>query len=187
MQGAWTTDPMAEHGHLDGREACPFLPPARTVLRPRDVSAARKAGGANAYLAALECAQSLWLQGLPAQAILQLNHAMAHDLAAGDLQWPMPYQALVWILTRRHEDGFLGNPVRHFQHLATRMGSPGKRLRTARAWVCFHLAESVLPADAFPRDQRQIENERLAIPDASTCTRALPSPEEQKLVQLLLS
>jgi len=118
------------------------------------------------YLAALTCAQSLWLQGKPAQALLQLNHALSVSLQAEDpalLQWPLPYQALVWIFTRRHEDGFMGNPVRHYQHLATRMSGPNKELRSWRAWACFHLAESVLPEDEFPRDERQIQNEDLEI------------------------
>ena len=33
------------------------------------------------YLAALSCAQSLWLQGKPAQALLQLNHALGVEIA----------------------------------------------------------------------------------------------------------
>ncbi len=79
-------------------------------------------------------------------------------------QWPLPYQAKVWIYTRRHEEGFIGNPVRHYQHLASRMSGPNKELRAWRAWACFHLAQSILPADEFPVDQRQIEKEQLEIP-----------------------
>ncbi len=154
--------------HIAGREACPFLPHAKTILTPSDSRQARESGDPSCYyLAALTCAQSLWLQGKPAQALLQLNHALGVTLAPDDItlnQWPLPYQAKVWILTRRHEEGFMGNPVRHYQHLASRISGPNKELRAWRAWACFHLAQGILPADEFPIDQRQIEKERLEIP-----------------------
>lgn len=178
---------MKTHHHIPDREPCPFLPPAEMVVRPSEISETRRRGGKDAYTAALSCAQSLWLQGLPAQALLQLNHAMSHQLSDADLPWPIPYQALVWILTRRHEQGFLGNPVRHFQHLATRMSGPNKELRITRAWVCFHLAESVLPTDEFPRDDRQIKKENLTIPGIGAVISTLPPGEEKQIVQRLLS
>ena len=160
---------MSSRQHIKGREACPFLPHAQQALGPSYSRSARASTDQGAYyLAALTCAQSLWLQGKPAQALLQLNHALAVDLAADSealAQWPLPYQAIVWILTRRHEEGFLGNPVRHYQHLASRMSGPNKELRIWRAWACFHLAESVLPEDEFPRDLRQINKESVLIPD----------------------
>ena len=177
---------MEKPAHIPKREPCPFLPPTEQVIRPSEISAVRKEGGADAYTAALTCAQSLWLQGLPAQALLQLNHAMSHDIPPSELPWPIPYQALLWILTRRHEDGFLGNPVRHFQHLATRMSGANKELRTSRAWVCFHLAESVLPAKEFPRDSRQIEKENLNIPSLDQVLTTLTSREEMVIIQRLL-
>ncbi|HCI91667.1 MAG TPA: hypothetical protein DHV60_03830, partial [Verrucomicrobiales bacterium] len=43
----------------------------------------------------------------------------------------------------------------------------------ARAWVCFHLAERVLPSEKFPRDQRQIEKEELQIPEVNTLFQEL--------------
>lgn len=183
---------MGNNHHLLDKEPCPYLPPTDAVIRPSDIRAIRKNGGIDAYLAALTCAQSLWLQALPAQAILQLNHAMAHDLSDlpnQDIPWPMPYQALIWILTRRHEEGFIGNPVRHFQHLATRMSGPNQDLRIWRAWACFHLAESVLPTNEFPRDERQIAREHLEIPDVATCIDHLAShthPNEISIIRLLL-
>ncbi len=159
---------VSSRQHIKGREACPFLPHAQQALGPSHSRSAREADDQGAYyLAALTCAQSLWLQGKPAQALLQLNHALGVDLAADCealAQWPLPYQAIVWILTRRHEEGFLGNPVRHYQHLATRMSGPNKELRIWRAWACFHLAQGVLPANEFPIDGRQIEREGLIIP-----------------------
>lgn len=137
-------------------------------MRASDTRALRTGGEPDAYyLATLECAQSMWLQGKPAQALLQLNHSLGVDIAPESealVQWPLPYQAKVWMFTRRHEDGFMGNPVRHYQHLASRMSGPRKELRLWRAWACFHLAENVLPGAEFPRDQRQIEREQLMIP-----------------------
>ena len=177
---------MEKHQHITGRETCPFLPEADKPIRPSEIAPIRKKGGIKAYHAKLACAQSLWLQGLPAQAILQLNHAMSHDFGNEETSWPIPYQALVWIMTRRHEGGFLGNPVRHFQHLATRMSGSNKELRATRAWLCFHLAESVLPTDEFPRDARQIESEQITIPDHRESIKALPFPNERKIIQLLL-
>jgi len=180
---------MPQRSHMADRDSCPLLPTADVVIRPCDISDVKKRGGPNAYLAALTCAQSLWLQALPAQALLQLNHAMSHDFGEENLPWPMPYQALAWIMERRHEEGFLGNPVRHFQHLASRMSGPNKDLRVARAWVCFHLAERVLPSEEFPRDQRQIEKEELKIPDTATLFQELMklvSADEIKLIKQLI-
>ena len=160
---------MPASEHIEGREACPVLPHAARMMSPSDSRAAREGNDVSTYyLATLTCAQSLWLQGKPAQALLQLNHALGVKLPAADMtltQWPLPYQGIVWILSRRHEDGFMGNPVRHYQHLASRMSGPNNEQRTYRAWACFHLAQRVLPASEFPLDHRQIKKEHLMIPE----------------------
>lgn len=154
--------------HIAGREACPFLPHTERAIGPSASRSARDNDDpATYYIATLTCAQSLWLQGKPAQALLQLNHALGVKLPATDVtitQWPLPYQATMWVLSRRHEVGFMGNPVRHYQHLASRMSGPNKEQRAHRAWICFHLAERILPASEFPRDHRQIKKEHLVIP-----------------------
>jgi len=66
------------------------------------------------------------------------------------------------------EDQFLGNPVRHFQHLASRMNlsQPNPELRIWRAWSCLHLTEKIVPpsSNTYPRDDQQIEKENLIIP-----------------------
>lgn len=155
---------MTKRNHIPDRESCPFLPPAEKVLGPSDSKALR--GQEGYYLITLTCAQSLWLQGKPAQALLQLNHALSISADAPEV-WPLPYQAKVWIFTRRHEPGFMGNPVRHYQHLASRMSGPNSHLRSWRAWACFHLAECVLPVNDYPRDAKQIKNEQLHIPSYS--------------------
>lgn len=149
--------------------ACPWLPEIREV---QDFSVTRQHGftkGAGFYLDALRYAQSQWRVGKPAQAVLQLNKAWMADLS-GDAAvleaHPSPYQALVWILERSAsgEAGYLGNPVRHFQHLASRMSGPRSGIRAWRAWVCFGLAEKVLDAGGFPRDGEQIAREGLWVP-----------------------
>lgn len=125
--------------------------------------------GAEFYQDAMCYAQSQWVAGKPAQAILQLNKAWMADLARDEavmIDNPPPYQALVWILIQASGGGcgFLGNPVRHFQHLASRVTGPRAEVRSWRAWLCFHLAELVLDRAEFPRDGAQIAREGLWIP-----------------------
>lgn len=149
--------------------ACPCLP---EITEIHDFSLTRRHGGAKGaefYLDALRFAQSQWLAGKPAQAILQLNKSWMADLPDGDpvlLTNPPPYRALVWILERAstRDCGYLGNPVRHFQHLASRMSGPRAEIRSWRAWTCFHLAEEILNRSQYPRDGGQIAREGLRIP-----------------------
>jgi len=143
------------------------------VTEVHDVSITRRHGeskGLDFYLDALRYAQSQWVTGKPAQALLQLNKAWMADLRFDDSTMSLdshPYRALVWILARASSQdcGYLGNPVRHFQHLASRMRGPRTEIRVWRAWVCFHLAERVLCPHEFPRDVRQIIREGIWIPD----------------------
>jgi hypothetical protein len=149
--------------------ACPYLP---TIAEIHDFTLTRRHGtdrGAAYYLDALCYAQSQWLAGKPAQAILQLNKAWLADLSGDESvlgDYPSPYRALTWIMVTAAggDHGFMGNPVRHFQHLASRIGGPRAAIRGWRAWWCFHLAESVLEAARFPRDGVQLIREGLWIP-----------------------
>lgn len=142
------------------------------MVEIHDFTLTRRHGGAKSaefYLDALRYAQSQWIAGKPAQAILQLNKAWMADLAGDEpelLGNPPPYQALAWILgnASNGQCGYLGNPVRHFQHLASRMSGPRSEIRAWRAWVCFHLAERILDRAEFPRDGEQITREGLWIP-----------------------
>lgn len=146
---------------------CPYLPDVDGVLDANSMDPHRKERGAGYYLAALRYAQSLWLEKKPAQAILQLNKAWSAHLRGDEAvlrDWPPPYRALAWILRHTPDGLFLGNPVRHFQHLASRMAGPNPEPRRWRAWACFHLSESCLDAVGFPRDENQIANEALDIP-----------------------
>jgi hypothetical protein len=147
--------------------ACRFLP---EVTHPHGHMITRELGGMKChryYFAALSYAQSLWREGKPAQAILQLNKAFMSDLQGDEEvleRFPAPYAALVWILENRPEDRFLGNPVRHFQHLATRVSGERKEIRSWRAWACFHLSQRVLPGEEFPPDGEQAAKESIIFP-----------------------
>ena len=141
----------------------PYLPKASSNLNAFHTKSRRKECGTEYYVACLELSNSYWVKGKQAQAILQINKAFLANITFFPFQ--PPYAALKWFLENRLKNKFIGNPVRHFQHLATRMNNPRKQLRTWRAWACFIIAESVLPRDDFPRDEEQIKNEKLVIPD----------------------
>jgi len=156
---------------------CPWLP---EVVERLDYQHTRRHGkkrGAEFYRDALCYAQSKWMAGKPAQAILQINKAWMAELSDDDevdlTDFASPYRALVWILRHAAEGtpGFFGNPVRHFQHLATRMSGPRAEIRIWRAWVCFHLAEQTLPA--YPRDGVQLCREGLQIPTWDQALKAV--------------
>ena len=152
-------------------ERCPFLPEAEE--RPGALAALGRERGEGFYRTALARAQGLWVAGEPAQAILRLNRAWAAALRGDEEilgEWPSPFRALGWMLARAPEGRFLGNPVRHFQHLATRMNEENRDARVARAWACFHLAERVL---GMERDEAQIEREGVAVPTLDEATGAL--------------
>jgi hypothetical protein len=157
-------------------EPCPWLPAVGRVMTAQETRQAADGYGAAFYLAALRFAQSLWREGKPAQAILQLNKAWMAELRGGEpvlADWPPPFRALDWILRHARDDHFLGNPVRHFQHLATRIAGPRPAPRAWRAWACFHLAEQTLPPARFPRDLAQVAREQVEIPPVAAVLEAL--------------
>lgn len=173
-------------------EHCPHLP---VPDKPISAADARLLGhderGAAFYELRLAYAQTKLLEGLPAQAILQLNRALSADIAPGEeilARWPLPYAAIAWILDARpdREGLFLGNPRRHWQHYATRMSGPLAELRCWRSWACWWLCHGRLSADEFPVDREQIEHEKIALPDredVETCLRRLGLPGEANLWQ----
>jgi len=134
---------------------CPHLPDADLSLSAVSIRAAGEDRGETFYRLALTCAQALWQKEMPAQAILMINRAFSADLAGREtilIEWHPPYRALRWILEHRVEDHFIGNPRRHFQHLATRMCGPRAEVRTWRAWACWHIACLVDPNDPASLD-----------------------------------
>ena len=145
-------------------EPCPFLPEIDRVWRATDVTAFGDERGAAFYHASLCYAQSQWRKGVPAQAMLQINRSLACCLKMSEMSQPLGYKPMAWLIANRREGQFIGNPVRHFQHLATRMVEPWKELRTWRAWACWYLARAMLPAADFPADMVQIRDEGVVEP-----------------------
>ena len=144
---------------------CPHLPVPDGELTAACVAVHGEARDAAFYATALTYAQSLWRQGLPARALLLINRAMGCDLTGREPEvraWPMPYAAVAWLLAARRPDQFIGNPRRHWQHLATRMVAPRKELRTWRAWACWRLACVCMPWQ--PADELQIAVEGVREP-----------------------
>lgn len=130
--------------------------------------------GVRFYDQALKCGQSLWLQGLPAQALLMFNRALGADMKGDEEileQWSLPYAASAWVMMHRTEDQFIGNPRRHYQHLATRMVEPRKVQRTARAWACWYMACRIFPD--YPADEKQIVEEGVKEPSRDEIARML--------------
>lgn len=158
------------------QEPCPQLPAAVSGMSFRDLRALGDCRDERFYEATLTYGQCLWRRGLPAQAILQLDRAWGADLEGDEAiltEWLSPYRALAWMLERRREECFLGNPVRHFQHLASRVRGERREVRAWRAWACLHLSEQILPVGDFPRDERQIEREGLVIPSRDEVRQGL--------------
>ena len=151
-----------------GLKPCPFLPIGDSAISAASMRSAGSGRGADFYFLALTCAQSLWLRGLPAQAILLLNRAFSADLSGDETalrQWPLPYRAMRWVMEQRREGQFIGNPRRHFQHLAIRMVEPRRELRSWRAWACWAIACKVFPD--YPADREQLEKEDVKEPSAA--------------------
>lgn len=146
--------------NLGDREPCPFLPVPERKVTAIDTRRLGSDRGEVFYLTALNYAQSLWLERLPARALLLLNRAMGAGLrkdATILVEHPVPYRAVAWILQHREDGEFIGNPRRHWQHLATRMSGPRPELRAWRAWACWALARRWMPE--MPADEKQISEE----------------------------
>lgn len=145
-------------------EPCPFLPAVDRIWKSADISVLGEERGAAFYDASLQYAQSQWRCGFPGQALLQINRSFVCVLPVESMKWPLAYQAVAWLLAQRREGQFIGNPRRHFQHLATRMVEPNKELRTWRAWACWDIARSMLSEVEFPGDLKQIRDEGVVEP-----------------------
>jgi hypothetical protein len=103
-----------------------------------------------------------------------LNRAFSADLDGNEAilaAYPLPYAALRWILECHHPDYFLGNPRRHFQHLATRMVEPRQAIRSWRAWACWLIAGICWSEEAG--DSGQLRREGIREPSESEIFRGL--------------
>jgi len=126
--------------------------------------------GAAFYLTALTYAQHLWQRGLVARAMLKLDRALLADLRGDEpalAQFPLPYEAMAWVLRHAPPASFIGNPRVHFQHLADRMNEPRREQRRWRTWACWAIARTVRPE--FSGDPRHVVEE----PSLETITARL--------------
>ncbi|MDF1811064.1 MAG: hypothetical protein P1V20_02590 [Verrucomicrobiales bacterium] len=171
--------------HIEAIPPCPHLPETDTPLRASAMKACGKDRGEEFYHLALRCAQSLWLQGLPAQSLLLINRAFGADHDESPAMCvvnPLPYAAAAWVMQNRAEEQFIGNPRRHYQHLATRMVAPRKEARTWRAWACWYMACHIFPD--YPADELQIATEGIVEPtldDIATSLNKAGQPGESDL------
>jgi len=161
-------------------QSCPYLPLPSRPLTADDIHALGQDRGDRFFLTAMSYAQSLWLDSYPAKALLLVNRALSCALPERSLDAPAcgsggqdevgvdavaaPYHAKAWIMHHRPEGRFIGNPRRHYQHLATRMVEPHKELRTWRAWACWYLAKELLPEADYPHDAVQVRVEKIVKP-----------------------
>ena len=154
---------------------CPLLPPQPAPLTAACLHRFGKTDrGSEFYQTALHYAQSLWQHGLPAPALLLVNRALGAAVPAGHpvlVAWPLPYAAVAWMLRHHAPEHFIGNPRRHYQHLATRMVEPRKELRTSRAWACWAIARRILPE--LPADDAQLAKEALREPTEAAIFQSL--------------
>jgi hypothetical protein len=117
------------------------------------LSAHGPARDAGFYLTALTYGHYLWQNGRAARAILKLDRALLSDLRGDEpvlRTWPLPYDAMAWLLRHTPAGVFIGNPRVHFQHLADRMNEPRRDQRRWRTWACWALCRAVRPE--FPAD-----------------------------------
>lgn len=137
-------------------EPCPYLPEADLSLDWRSLNKSKKQSSIRFYKSSLQYAQVLWLKGLPARAILAADRALLTKLSGHETElekWPLPYQAMAWMLKHYDEDQFVGNPRVHFQHLASRVRGDRENQRKWRAWACWFLACNIRPN--LPADEKQ--------------------------------
>jgi len=105
------------------------------------------------YFKALQYGHYLWLNGHAGRAILAVTRALYTDLPADEpilQEWPLPYDALSWIVANHPGNDFPGNPRISFQHQATRLRGLQQELRRARAWAVWALVcqqKPELPGD----------------------------------------
>jgi len=159
---------------MDAPAPCPFLPVPEREYTVEDIKALGSDRSEVFYTTALKYAQSFWFRRFPAKTLLLINRALACHLPHVSLRRPsQPYHAVAWVLLNSPAEHFMGNPRRHYQHLATRMVEPHKELRTWRAWACWYLSKHVLDEAVHPADAKQIREEGIVEPTHAQIAAAL--------------
>lgn len=131
---------------------CPYLPPCLRKLSWRDLNPLREDQGEELYLLCLEYGQQLWLENLPARALLAVDRALYCDVSADAKclkENPLPYTAIGWLVSQPTNQ-FTGNARVHYQHLADRVKGERAEQKKWRAWAAWAVVRRVrpdLPAD----------------------------------------
>ena len=165
---------------------CPFLPACGRALSWRDLAALRDNSDGELYLVCLEYAQQLWLDDLPARALLAVDRALYCDVAAGTealTTYPLPYATIGWMVSQPSET-FTGNARVHYQHLADRVRGERADLKKWRAWAAWAIVRKACPA--LPGDLRHAVSE----PTQAAIAEGLATfglPDECQLWQKALS
>ena len=148
---------------------CPYLPSGQKKLSWRELNALRDDQGEELYLLCLEYGQQLWLENLPARALLAVDRALYCDVSADAeslINYPLPYAAIGWLVSQPTEQ-FTGNARVHYQHLADRVRGDRAAQKKWRAWAAWAIVRRVRPD--LPADSDHVVNE----PTHSEITQAL--------------
>lgn len=127
---------------------CPFLPEMDPLMTWRNLNELRNGPVAELYVALLRYAQKLWQVDTTARSLLALDRAIFIRLSDDCpvlADWPTPYAALKWMLQRHDGSTFIGNPRRHYQHLATRVSGDDVNRKRWAAWACRYITRQTLP------------------------------------------
>ncbi len=139
---------------------CPALPTPETVMSWRDLEAAKAIDEPSHYLTCLRYGQQLWMDGLPARALLAVDRGLFCDVPSGHpvlAQHPLPYRVIRWMVTQDIGKTFIGNPRVHYQHLADRVrGERSQRIRW-RSWAAWAVVRAARPD--WPADPRHAVKE----------------------------
>lgn len=137
---------------------CPHLPASEQGSNWRSLNKFRDQDrGEGFYYACLQYGQALWERRLAGRAILCLDRAMGAELDGAEPvleKWPIPYEALIWILESCPKEDFVGNPRVHFQHYADRLKGYRVEQRRWRAWACWRLTCITTPH--WPGDPKHL-------------------------------
>jgi hypothetical protein len=107
----------------------------------------REDQGPELYRLCLEYGQQLWLDDLPARALLAVDRALyceVHGDAEVLRQYPMPYRTIGWMV-RQPTENFAGNARVHYQHLADRVRGERAELKKWRAWAAWAVSRVARP------------------------------------------
>lgn len=138
---------------------CPFLPSCGRPLSWRDLNELRTDQGPELYRLCLEYGQQLWLDDLPARALLAVDRALYCEVPASATvltDYPWPYRAIGWMV-KQPSEAFTGNARVHYQHLADRVRGERAELKQWRAWAAWAVVRQACPA--LPGDPLHLVSE----------------------------